>query len=45
MMKGWKMDYRTADIHDGAVRKIGEQNFSLRDIKMVILVWGVRIRM
>jgi hypothetical protein len=27
MMKDWKMDYQTANIQDGAVYKIGEQNF------------------
>jgi hypothetical protein len=27
MMKDWKMDYRTADIQDGEVHKIREQNF------------------
>jgi hypothetical protein len=26
-MKDWKMDYRTVDIQDGAVHKIGEHNF------------------
>jgi hypothetical protein len=39
MMKERKMDYRTADIQDGAVHLIAEQNFSSmsmpRKIRMV----------
>jgi hypothetical protein len=27
IMKGWKLDYRTADSLNGAIHNLGEQNF------------------
>jgi hypothetical protein len=46
MMKDWKIDNRTANIQNGAVRsKISSGMNISRDIRMVIPVRGVRIRM
>jgi hypothetical protein len=48
MMKDWKMDYQTADIQVQSIRlrsKISRSMSIPQDIRMVILVRGVRIRM